>query len=643
MKRIRSTTLLPAASVLGGLGIAAAALYACSSAPPPRSDCVAWSDCPEADAASDAGAQGDVIAHGDGGGPSDAHAEGEAGCPSSKPDLCGSTCTNKQTDPNNCGTCGKICPGPDSGAGAATCTAGSCTMGCSGSTPDNCNGGCVNKSTDPNNCGSCGNTCPGPTTAGSGHAACVAGADGGPSCALACTAPTSQACGLDCVDPTSPLHCGSSCVACPGPTTGGSTGSAVCTLDADGGGTCSVQCSTTDSRQCPSGGGVACYAPNDLNNCGKCGNACQAPPSGQGQAVCQGSPLNCDVTCNGGFHKCVTGGAPDGDCLSDTDVPSQTSDPCIFSVPGAVFVSATTGSDTSGQGTAAAPWASIGHALAHLGSTARVYVCNGTYNEQVSITASVSIFGGLSCTAGTWSYVGSHASVTGPANQPALTIAAGSSAVDIEDMAFTAPNASGTDASGNGNSSIAALVNASTNVTFKRCALSAGNGASAAASPAGTSSNYSGATAPAGSANTAGSGGAGGTASCGYGSSKGGAGGTVGVSAGAGGSGSSTPAASLGTPGVYDGAGGAAKQVGDDGASGAGQTGGSAATSFGSLSASGWTPSAGGPGQPGNPGQGGGGGGVPTTPAPWGERAGARADAEAVEDSQAQAEAPALP
>jgi hypothetical protein len=58
-------------------------------------------------------------------------------------------------------------------------------------------------------------------------------------------------------------------------------------------------------------------------------------------------------------------------------------------VPGAVFVSSTTGSDTSGAGTAASPWASISHALAHLGSTGRVYVCNGSYSEQVSIAGAV--------------------------------------------------------------------------------------------------------------------------------------------------------------------------------------------------------------------------------------------------------------
>ncbi len=366
-----------------------AAVQGCAAYP--AEDCASNHDCTAGDASTDVSTS-DRVQSSEGSSPQDggeASTEGEAGCPASSPDMCETTCTNTQTDPKNCNACGTVCPGPDSGPGQATCTAGHCTLGCQGSTT-NCSGGCVDLSTDPNHCGSCTQACSGPTTAGTGKAACTAGPDGGPACSLACTAPTSQACGGDCVDPTSAAHCGSSCLACPGPTTGAGSGSAVCTLGDAGVGTCSVQCSTADSQQCPAtGGAIACFAPNDLNNCGKCGNACVPPPSTQGQAVCQGSPLNCGVSCNSGFHTCVTATAPDGDCLSDNDVPSQTSDPCIFSVPGAVFVSSTTGSDTSGAGTAASPWASISHALAHLGSTGRVYVCNGSYSEQVSIAGAV--------------------------------------------------------------------------------------------------------------------------------------------------------------------------------------------------------------------------------------------------------------
>src|SRR3989442_2548659 len=48
-------------------------------------------------------------------------------CPSGLtccPGGCGTTCTDTQTDPLNCGECGRICP-PDS-----TCVAGRCTPAC---------------------------------------------------------------------------------------------------------------------------------------------------------------------------------------------------------------------------------------------------------------------------------------------------------------------------------------------------------------------------------------------------------------------------------------------------------------------------------------------------------------------------------
>ncbi|MGH7296531.1 MAG: hypothetical protein ACRELB_16455, partial [Polyangiaceae bacterium] len=600
MKTIRTCNTRLWSSVLAAAGAGAAVLYGCSSAP--SDDCATHSNCAESDAASsDAGGHVDAIVSSDSGVVGDAP-HTEAGCPASTPDECGSTCTNTQTDPQNCGVCGKVCPGSENDAGAATCTSGSCTVGCSGTTPTNCSGGCVNLMSDPNHCGTCSTACSGPTTSGTGAAACTAGADGGPACSLACIGSTSQACGSDCVDPTQPAHCGSTCLACPDPTTGAASGSAACTLGDAGVGTCSVTCSTADSRQCPAAGGaVACYAPNDLNNCGKCGNACVSPPSTQGQAVCQGSPLNCGVTCNGGYHQCVTATAPDGDCLSNSDVPSLTSDPCIFSVPGAVFVSST--GSNSAAGTAAAPFATVTYALAHLGSTARVYVCNGSYSEQVAITAAVSIFGGLSCTAGTWSYVGSQATVTGPAGGPALSIAAGAGAVDIEDMAFVAPGATGA-----GGSSIGAFANGSSNVALKRSNVQAGAAqpgqaatavGAAAAAPPGSPGNPP----TAGPPKEGGTGGAGGTnGSC---ASVGGLGGSASAVSGVPNGGDGTPGSSNGeVVTTCDTTGNPASggQPGSPGATGPG------AADWASFTSAGWNTLGGAAGQPGTVGQGGGGG-----------------------------------
>ncbi len=53
----------------------------------------------------------------------------------------------------NCGTCGNAC------TTGQVCSSGVCTTTCSGSTPDLCGTTCTNKQTDSNNCGTCGNIC----------------------------------------------------------------------------------------------------------------------------------------------------------------------------------------------------------------------------------------------------------------------------------------------------------------------------------------------------------------------------------------------------------------------------------------------------------------------------------------------------
>src|SRR5580698_3269047 len=62
---------------------------------------------------------------------------------------CGDTCVNAQTDPQNCGSCGKTC------GNGSTCTAGSCVCA---SGYVSCGGSCVASSTD--HCGSSCTVCP---------------------------------------------------------------------------------------------------------------------------------------------------------------------------------------------------------------------------------------------------------------------------------------------------------------------------------------------------------------------------------------------------------------------------------------------------------------------------------------------------
>src|SRR5258708_34094590 len=77
---------------------------------------------------------------------------GSCQCPTTAaPDLCGTACTNKQTDNANCGSCGHAC------SGGQTCQAGA---GACPATQKLCNGTCGDVlGTDVNNCGACGASC----------------------------------------------------------------------------------------------------------------------------------------------------------------------------------------------------------------------------------------------------------------------------------------------------------------------------------------------------------------------------------------------------------------------------------------------------------------------------------------------------
>jgi hypothetical protein len=307
--------------------------------------------------------------------------------------------------------------------------------------------------------------------------------------------------------------------------------------------------------------------------------------------------------------------------------------PCGLDDAYGVFVASSAGVDEgpdageggvdsgSGDGSMSAPYATITQALANLGSKTRIYVCDGLYSEQVNVTTAVSLFGGLSCAAGSsgpvWTYVvGGSAQVTSPSPAYALSVTGVSSGVvTVEDMSFTAA-----DATAAGTSSIAALV-AFSSVNLARVSFSAGSGANGVAGAYGAMiPNWSG-SAPAGGAQVwttvnglfgPVSGGAGGVNDCMlFGSSAGGDGG-LGCVGGVGTAGTSIPQAPVTTPG-RDGLpmgpvdGGPAIAANDPGADGVPGDGGVAAPAqlYGTLSPSGWTPSAGGDGAPGNPGQGG--------------------------------------
>src|ERR1035437_8191515 len=78
-----------------------------------------------------------------------------ATCPSVQTS-CNGACVNAVTDPQNCGSCGKIC-GPASlcshGACVSVCAAGDETCAVDGG------GFCTNTQSDNYNCGACGTSC----------------------------------------------------------------------------------------------------------------------------------------------------------------------------------------------------------------------------------------------------------------------------------------------------------------------------------------------------------------------------------------------------------------------------------------------------------------------------------------------------
>jgi hypothetical protein len=274
------------------------------------------------------------------------------------------------------------------------------------------------------------------------------------------------------------------------------------------------------------------------------------------------------------------------------------------------------------------PFPTIRQALAMLGNKTRIYVCAATYSEQVTLTAPVSIYGGLSCAAGpagpVWAYAGASAQFASPSPAYALSVrAVTSGTVTMEDLSFTSP-----DAATPGGSSIGAFI-VSSSVSLARVTISAGAGADGAAGTDGTATpNYTQPQAPAGEPQAWGrgsatmlsgayAGGAGAINRCIQSGLSAGGNGGLGCDRGLGMPGRAIPAASATAPGrdglamgtgLLDDAGAPITILSNDpGADGRAGHGGVAAPPqvYGILSPSGWTPSGGGDGEPGGPGQGG--------------------------------------
>ncbi len=184
--------------------------------------------------------------------------------------ICGGTCVDTNSDFQNCGVCGKVCPSDQ------VCSHGQCATVCGGGSV-RCGNDCVDTSSDVKNCGGCGAPCAGGQVCNKG------------TCAATCQAGLTN-CNGDCVDITqNDDNCSACGSACPG---GQVCSNSQCIATCQSGWT---SCAVGDA------GATTCVdTQHDPQNCGACGTPCT-----QGYFC---SPMNnvgtCGLLCAGGTSLC---------------------------------------------------------------------------------------------------------------------------------------------------------------------------------------------------------------------------------------------------------------------------------------------------------------------------------------------------
>ncbi|MBS1119101.1 MAG: hypothetical protein H6Q90_1329 [Deltaproteobacteria bacterium] len=305
-------------------------------------------------------------------------------------------------------------------------------------------------------------------------------------------------------------------------------------------------------------------------------------------------PLVTSIACGGGSSAEST--------LPTECEPDPATDPTVVVERCGVFVSAA-GSDTRGDGTKTAPFATLPKALAVAHDTGkRLYLCAGTFSDPIALTRTTAvpgIYGGFSCDA--WSWGTTRAKLAPPAGIPVEVDAV------MTELVFEGLDLQAADATTRGESSIAMLVRSSPNVSVRSVRLAAGRGATGA--DGSTPTPYAG-PASSGLQPNLTDGGLEQTCVCETGGST--TGGRGGNSQADGLAGASMPSLSglppLNGSGGHFGVSCISGAGGNDGATPAlPGVAGAGATTLGLLDVQGWLPAGGGDGGDGQPGQGGGG------------------------------------
>lgn len=158
---------------------------------------------------------------------------------------CDGTCTDTDSDPQNCGSCGNVCQGNTCGSGQCDCEAG--FGDCDGDASNGCE---VETRNDPQHCGRCGNSCGDKASCSLGNCLCESGFGN-------CDRSFNNGCEINLN--TNAKHCGACGNAC-GPNATCKSGACACN---NGFGDC------TNS--------AGCETQLDSNNayCGACNIACQ--------------------------------------------------------------------------------------------------------------------------------------------------------------------------------------------------------------------------------------------------------------------------------------------------------------------------------------------------------------------------------